>query len=137
MTYIHLVLFIGIVICLLWIGWKGSVKEGFDEGDSLVFTNDHCPLLSSQMKGYQDAQVTAKATNQFASVSMYEKIMVSLKEQMVAAGCTGEEEAAKVPMALPSTMSAADVEAAKASPSVVNLSTVPSIQSDATATASS
>ena len=137
MSYIHLALFIAIAICLLWIGWKGTVKEGFDEdASSIVFTNDHCPLLSSQMRGYQEAQDAAAAENKFSSIAMYETIISGLKTQMATAGCTGNEAAAKVPMALPSTMSATDIEAVKDSASVIDLSTVPNIAS-VTATESS
>lgn len=127
MSYIHIALFIGIVLCLIWIRWKSTVKEGFDDAESLVYTTNHCPLLSNQMKGYQEAKAEAESTNMFSSMQMYEAIMEELQKQMTAAGCTGGEAAAKVPLALPSAMSAADIEAAKDSPSVVDLSTVPSV----------
>lgn len=130
MSYIHLALFIAIALCLLWIGWKGTVKEGFDDdASSLLFTADHCPLLSSQIRGYQEAQDIAVSENKFYSITMYEKIIEGLKEQMTKAGCTGNEKAAKVPMALPSTMSATDIEAAKESPSIIDLPTVQTIAS--------
>jgi len=127
MNYIHIALFIGIVLCLIWIRWKSTVKEGFDDAESLVYTSDHCPLLSNQMKGYQEAKAVAKSTNMFSSMQMYEAIIEELQVQMTAAGCTGREAAAKVPLALPSEMTAADIEAAKDSPSIVDLTTVPSV----------
>ena len=127
MNYIHIALFIGIVACLIWIRWKSTVKEGFDDAESLVYTSDHCPLLSNQMKGYQEAKAVAKSTNMFSSMQMYEAIISELQVQMTAAGCTGGEAAAKVPLALPSAMTAADIEAAKDSPAIVDLTTVPSV----------
>jgi hypothetical protein len=120
-NYIHIALMIGIVICLLLVRWKSMVKEGFDDGETLIYTSAQCPLFSTQMKGFMEAKEAATAANEFSSVGMYTHMITELQKKMTAAGCTGEEEGAKVPAALPSTMSSADIEAAQASPPVIDL----------------
>ena len=128
MNYIHLALFIGIAICLLIISFRPVVEEGFDDGSTLVFTKEQCPLLSSQLAGYQDALATAEADNKFSTARSYNQLISALQDKMKTSGCTGKEEAAKVPMALPSSMSSAEIEAAKEPVAVINLS-VPTVSS--------
>lgn len=122
MNYIHLALFIGIAICLLIISFRSEVEEGFDDGSTLVFTTEQCPLLSSQLAGYKSALEAAQADNQFSTARSYNQLISAMEDKIKAAGCTGKEEAAKVPMALPSSMSSAEVEAAKEPVPVINLS---------------
>jgi hypothetical protein len=130
MNYIHLALFIGIAICLLIISWKSNKTEGFnDVGEGLIFTSSQCPLISNQIKGYKEAIATAQAENHFSTVRNYRVLVESLEEQAKAIGCTGEEAAAAVPLALPSTMSSTEVEDAKPTATVIDLTQVPSIAS--------
>lgn len=129
MNYIHLALFIGIAICLLIISWIPRQKEGFEDTGDLMFNKQQCPLISSQIKGYQALVEEAKAANEFSTMRTYNTLIASLETQSKAIGCTGNESAAKVPIALPSTMTSAEIEDVKDSPAVIDLTQVPSTAS--------
>jgi len=129
MNYIHLALFIGVAVCLLIISWRPVQKEGFDDAGSLIFNMEQCPLISNQIKGYQDALDAARDANLFSTVRNYSSLIESLEAKAKAVGCTGKESAAKVPLAMPSTMSSSDIEASKDSPVVIDLTQVPSTAS--------
>jgi hypothetical protein len=129
MNYIHLALFIGIAICLLIISWIPRQKEGFDDAGELMFNKQQCPLISSQIKGYKDLIDEARKENQFSTISTYNRMIATLETKAKEMGCTGNESAAKVPLALPSTMSSSDIEDTKESPAVIDLTQVPSTAS--------
>jgi hypothetical protein len=131
MNYIHLALFIGVVICLYIISCQ-RVVEGFDETETLIYTNSQCPLLSNQMRGLQEAHDDAEKTNKFSTASSYMAMINSLQATMNKAGCTGKEEAAKVPMAMSSGMTSAEIEAAKEPAPIIDLTQVPSVVTPAT-----
>ena len=129
MNYIHLALFIAVAICLLIISWRPAQKEGFNDGEGLVFKAEHCPLISSQIKGYKESVARARADNQFSTMANYNNLIESLEAQAKKIGCTGNETASSVPLALPSSMTSAEIEDAKTSAQVIDLTTVPSVVS--------
>jgi hypothetical protein len=131
MNYIHLALFIGVVICLYIIS-RQRVVEGFDEGETLIYTTEQCPLLSNQMRGLQEALDTAEKTNKFSTASSYMAMITSLKATMDKAGCTGKEAAAKVPITMTSGMTSAEIESAKEPEPIIDLTQVPSVVTPAT-----
>ena len=94
-----------------------------------MFNKQQCPLISSQIKGYQDILDKARAENQFSTISTYNSLIATLEAKAKAIGCTGNESAAKVPLALPSTMTSAEIEDVKDSPVVIDLTQVPSTAS--------
>ena len=110
--------------------FKPRNTEGFDTSntdDKVIYTKDHCPLFSSQLRGFQNSLAAAQAANQFSTVKNYNAMISSLQTQIDSIGCTGDEKAGAVPLALPASITSSDVEALKASAPTIDLTTVPSI----------
>ena len=132
---------IGIALCLLIISWRSSSKEGFEDGDGdsgiLVFTTAQCPFLSNQLKGAKESLAAAEAANLASTARTFGIMIESLEATMKKAGCTGKEEAAAVPLALPTIMTSADIAEATAAPPVIDLTKVPSSAAPSSAAPSS